>query len=179
MKLIDYALWAQIFATIRFTIVTKCVNKLGAYKTLYYVVHMRHIETGTSITPLHMSHACFGYLRTSLSPRNGYNPQWTFLFLGWKMYKTEHIYWMPKTLSINIIDSELKARVINWHVPTTRVGDIYSIWEGIGTEKERKKRGPRERGSKALRALYFACPAVIKSKIESKWIEIKCTNFTG
>lgn len=29
------------------------------------------------------------------------------------MYKTEHIYWMPKTLSINIIDSKLKARVIN------------------------------------------------------------------
>lgn len=44
----------------------------------------------------------------------------------------------------------------------------------IGTAKERKKEDPemrqreRRRGSKTLRALYFACPAVIKSKIESK-----------
>lgn len=29
--------------------------------------------------------------------------------LGRKMYKTEHIYWMPKTLSINIIDSKAKG----------------------------------------------------------------------
>lgn len=33
MKLIDYAILAQIFAT--FTIVRNCVNKLGAYKISY------------------------------------------------------------------------------------------------------------------------------------------------
>lgn len=46
---------------------------------------------------------------------------------------------------------------------------IYTILE---LQKKEKKEDPemrqREKGSKALRALYFACPAVIKSKIESK-----------
>lgn len=52
------------------------------------------------------------------------------------MYKTEHIYWMPKTLSINIIDSKLKARVINWHVPTMKRRGVREIW-GTGTGKKR------------------------------------------
>lgn len=57
------------------------------------------------------------------------------------MYKTEHIYWMPKTLSINIIDSKLKARVINWHVPTTRGRGVREIWGKL----ELAKRDPEMR----------------------------------
>lgn len=62
------------------------------------------------------------------------------------MYKTEHIYWMPKTLSINIIDSKLKARVINWHVPTTQRRREY---ERYG-ELELAKRDPEMRQKVSL-----------------------------
>lgn len=78
------------------------------------------------------------------------------------MYKTEHIYWMPKTLSINIIDSKLKARVINWHVPTTRGRGVREIWGKLelakrDPEMRQKVSWEEEEGRTVRSSCYVLC----------------------
>jgi len=114
-----------------FTIVGKYVNKLK----LMPIKSCRYYASTFEIY-IHMTHACFRCYTPLFRGRMAITRHELWLKpknISKKKYiKTEHIYLMPKTLSINIIDSELKARVINWHVmgAVDVNGNIYGKGKG-------------------------------------------------